>query len=260
VGNNIIAGQTTSSITITPITTTTYWVRRVDLAACNNTTSGITQAVTVIQPSTAPTGISGTTTICQGSSTTLTATGGTLGSGASYEWGTGTVGSNVMAGQNGASITVAPSATTIYWVRRVDTGTCSGTTSAVTATVSVTTVDGDETTYGVNAWIGYVYAANNTSNPPTDSFAVPYRGYITQTETFDQNLGSGALTGPNLCGSYSDHFTIRYKMTENLTAGYYNFTIGGDDGYRFSYDGGATWAINRWYDQSTTLHRSMAFT
>ena len=90
---------------------------------------------------------------------------------------------------------------------------------------------GDQVSYGINQCIGYVYADINTSNPPTNAFSTTYRGFITQTEVFNQNLATGTLTGPNLCGSYSDRFSIRYRMRKNFPAGNYTFLVGGDDGY-----------------------------
>jgi len=47
VGDNIIVGQTSSSISVSPVTNTTYWVRRVGNTTCTNTTSGVTANVTV---------------------------------------------------------------------------------------------------------------------------------------------------------------------------------------------------------------------
>ncbi len=83
--------------------------------------------------SAAPTGISGTTTICAGGVTTLTATGGTVGTGATIEWFTGSCG-GTPAG-TGTSISVSPGTTTTYYVRY--TGTCNTTTCA-SVVVSVT--------------------------------------------------------------------------------------------------------------------------
>ena len=54
---------------------------------CVGNTSGASVTVTVNQPSVAPTGVTATANpICTGQSTTLTQTGGTLGTGASYKW------------------------------------------------------------------------------------------------------------------------------------------------------------------------------
>ncbi|MBQ2575432.1 MAG: hypothetical protein II575_14570, partial [Bacteroidales bacterium] len=140
VGSNIISGQTSSSIRVTPTgSSTTYWVRRVGNSACTGNTNGVTKAVTVNTAPTAPTSISGTTPICSGSSTTLTANGGGEGSGATYQWGTGTtVGSNTISG-SGASVTVSPDANTTYWVRRIGNSACTNTTGGATQLVTVNT-------------------------------------------------------------------------------------------------------------------------
>jgi len=258
VGSNIIAGQTSASITVSPTTTTTYWVNKVDPAPCTNSTAGITQVVTVNPISTAPTSVTGGTTLCLGSSATLTATGGSLASGGVYQWGTGsTVGLNVISGQTASTITVTPTTTTTYWVRRVDTTPCTNTTTGVTTTVSVNVPVGDQTTYGNTSWIGYVYSAVDTANPPSNVFTTNYRGYITQPEQFNLDTSvTGAVSGANLCGTYNTQFSIRFKMQENFTTGYYAFTVGGDDGYRLSLDGGATFLINNFNDHAYTTTTS----
>ncbi len=111
-------------------------MRRVGTSACTDNTGGVSQVVTLNTAPTAPTSISGTTTICSGSSTTLTADGGGEGSGATYQWGTGSVGSNPISG-NGASVTVSPNANTTYWVRRVGNSACANTTDGVSQAVTV---------------------------------------------------------------------------------------------------------------------------
>jgi hypothetical protein len=129
--------STAATLNVTPTTTTTYWVRRRDTGACSAFTGGITVTVTVATPSSAPTTITGSGTICHGSGTTLSVSGGTLGNDAYYEWGTGPVGSSIISGENSASITVAPTENTTYWVRRRDI-TCNNTTAATTFIVYVT--------------------------------------------------------------------------------------------------------------------------
>ncbi|MEI7509012.1 MAG: hypothetical protein WCJ62_06055, partial [Flavobacterium sp.] len=231
IGSNIISGQTNATLTVTPLVTTTYWVR---IIGTSSSTTGVTKVVTVVNPSTAPTSITGNLNTCIGSGTSLTANGATLASGAIYQWGTGTnVGSNIISGQTSSSLTVSPQSTTSYWVRSVDTGTCTNSSSGVTATVSVNTLNEDQGVFGNGNWIGYVYPNyTSTLNPPTDVFTTAYRGYVTTSGiNFDSDLGSGSISGPNLCGTYSDYFAVRYKTTMNLAPGYYNFTVGGDDGY-----------------------------
>lgn len=107
---------------------------------------------------------------------------------------------------------------------------------------------GDQTTYGTNEWIGYAYEGLDGANPPANAFGGTYIGYITQPEIFDYNPGGGAITGDNICGGYSDNFAIRFKMKKTFAAGYYKFSVGGDDGYRLSLDGGATFPLQHWQD------------
>jgi autotransporter-associated beta strand protein len=120
---------TGNSITVSPVSSTTYYVRY--NGTCN-TTSCASVLVTVFSPSVAPTGISGTTTICAGGSTTLTLSGGTAGTGAIAEWFTGSCG-GTSAG-TGNSITVSPASSTTYYVRY--SGTCN-TTTCVSVFVTV---------------------------------------------------------------------------------------------------------------------------
>ncbi len=82
--------------------------------------------------STDPTSILGTTSICQGNSTTLTIVGGSAGTGATPQWFEGTCGSTVIG--SGSSITVSPTINTTYFARY--NGTCN-TTACVNAIVVV---------------------------------------------------------------------------------------------------------------------------
>lgn len=107
---------------------------------------------------------------------------------------------------------------------------------------------GDQTSYGQGEWRGYLYSPISASGAPTaTAFAsANYKGYVTRTANFDQNIGSGALPAEStLCsGTYNANFIIRYKMQVNLAAGWYTYTIAGDDGYRLSLDGGSTFPAN----------------
>ena len=87
-----------------------------DSKACESNL--VPTVVNVDQQPTAPSAISGTTTITCGSQTVLTATGGTNGSGAIYQWYAGGCGSGSVIG-TGSSITVTPTNNTTYYVRRV---------------------------------------------------------------------------------------------------------------------------------------------
>src|SRR5690554_3921235 len=120
---------TGNSITVSPTSTTTYFVR---YSGTCNTTSCASQTVTVNSNSIAPTSITGTSTICSGSSTTLTVSGGSLGSGATAEWFSGSCGGTSVG--TGNSITVSPTSNTTYFVRY--SGTCN-TTSCISQAVTV---------------------------------------------------------------------------------------------------------------------------
>ena len=111
------------------------------------------------------------------------------------------------------------------------------------------TGDGDPSQYGTNnTWIGYMYQGKSFD---------AYKGYINKgtaaNMNFDENFGGGSTpvtVNTSNCSIQTQNFSVRYRLTKNFAAGTYMFTIGGDDGYRFSLDGGTTWVINKWNDQS----------
>lgn len=227
VGSNVISG-TGASITVSPTATTTYWVRRKGAAPCNFTTTGMTLQITVATgTAVAPTSITGVLTLCAGGSTTLTANGG---SGSTYQWGTGTaIGSNIITG-SGASITVSPSATTTYWVRRINSTPCSTPTGGVTVEVKITTPSGDPTVFGNNSWNVYGYNVGSMTPALAD-----YAGYYTQNtlglNTQDMaNNGWNKETSPsssagwNGCSVRVDDFTMIHKR-KGFTCGKYQLSM-----------------------------------
>lgn len=122
---------TGSSISVSPGSTTTYYVR----AEGNcNTTACKSVTVTVNTPSTAPSSASASPNpVCGGGSTVLSVSGGSLGTGASWKWYSGSCGGTYVG--SGSSISVSPSTTTAYFVRAE--GSCN-----TTACASVTVVAG----------------------------------------------------------------------------------------------------------------------
>jgi len=109
------------------------------------------------------------------------------------------------------------------------------------------TPQGNQTSFGTNnVWRGYVYDnADFTS----------YKGYVTEgsasSPNFDENFGGDNVTyTTNGCSINTTTFSVRYKLRKNFTNANYEITVGGDDGYRLSIDGGTTWIINKWNDQS----------
>jgi autotransporter-associated beta strand protein len=114
-------GATTASITVSPLSTTTYTVTVTDgTTTCVNTGSGIV----TVNP--LPTVGVNSAAICPGGSTTLTAT--TSASTPSYLWSPG--------GETTVSITVSPSSTTIYTVTVTD-----GTTTCINSGSGTVTVN-----------------------------------------------------------------------------------------------------------------------
>lgn len=117
---------------------------------------------------------------------------------------------------------------------------------------AVCTGNGNPAEYGTaNTWIGYMYQGMNFES---------YKGYINKGSSsnpnFDENYGGGntAITvNTSNCSFQTINFSARYRLQKNFAAGNYMITVGGDDGYRLSLDGGATWAINRWSDQSYSV-------
>ncbi|MCP4370921.1 MAG: hypothetical protein GY797_22830, partial [Deltaproteobacteria bacterium] len=119
-----------NSVTVDPIVSTTYYVRA--QGDCN-TTNAVSQLVTVRVPSTDPTGTTITNdNTCQGTSKTLTVTGGSLGDGADWYW-YSDVALITLAG-TGSSIAVDPAVSTTYYVRAE--GDCNN-TAAVSQLVTV---------------------------------------------------------------------------------------------------------------------------
>jgi len=108
---------------------------------------------------------------------------------------------------------------------------------------------GDKTTYGTgNTWIGYVYQGSNFNT---------YKGYVNEgssaSPNFDESFGGDQVNyNTNGCTTYTDTFSVRYKLTQNFVDGDYVFTLGADDGFRLSLDGGSTWAVNQWVLESYT--------
>lgn len=118
------------------------------------------------------------------------------------------------------------------------------------------TPQGDQVSYGTgDVWIGYVYDNTNFTG---------YAGYVTEgtagNPAFDQSFGGGNVNyATNGCSIYTSTYSVRYKLTRTFAAGGYEFTVGGDDGYRLSIDGGATWIIDRWVDQGYTISTASAY-
>src|SRR6266404_3056266 len=188
-----------SPLNVSPATTTTYYVRAE--GECGTTTCAQV-TVTIKTASANPTAATAASpTICIGSNTNISVTGGSLGTGASWKWYAGGCGSGSSIG-TGATINVSPAITTTYYVRAE--GDCGNSGCAsVQVTVNPATVGGsvaaDQTicsgsqpsgNFTLSGNVGTVVkwqksTSSNFSSGVTD---------ISNTTTTQPGSGVGALT------------------------------------------------------------------
>lgn len=108
--------------------------------------------------------------------------------------------------------------------------------------------------FGTNEWNGYVYTYTGNN---TDFSTANFIGTLKENPNFERNVGAGAVNGREnslnipCVEAPSNNFMIRYKMKITPTeTGNYNFTVGGDDGYRLYISPNSnTPVINAWSDQ-----------
>lgn len=123
-------GSALASTTV--LTNGTHYYASQTLNSCESATRLDVTAI-ISSASVAPTNISGISTICSGSSSTLTVNGGTLGTGGTAIWYSGSCAGTLVG--SGNSITVSPTSSTTYYVRYE--GGCNTTTCAsITVTVN----------------------------------------------------------------------------------------------------------------------------
>ena len=201
---------------------------------------------------TAPTAINVTGTATCTTSATLTASGGTAGTGVTYQWGTGaTVGSNIITGQTGASITVQPLSTTTYWVRRIAAAPCSNTTDAVFTTISpANPAPGNPAVFGSNQWNVYGYRGSDINL----GTATEYTGYyVANTLDFDTQLFWNKNSSPstnnaawNGCTIPVDSYTFVHKRQGFPCGSYIVQLVNWDDDVVVYIDGTAVYSHNGW--------------
>lgn len=215
-------------------------------------------------------------TVCAGQSATLDAAMG--GSATSLLW--TTAGDGSFSDATSANATYTPGPADLANGSVILTATTNnppGPCPAATSTVAVNFMDipTDPSLVGNETWIGHVYddAADPTPMPARIDFDVAkYRGFIESadisgmtaassydetTDFFDLNLeAADFISGPNVCGSYQNNFSIRYLMNKTFEAGVYRFTVGSDDGVRLFLDGVAITPAEGFDLQTYTLYTS----
>jgi gliding motility-associated-like protein len=124
-----------------------------------------------------------------------------------------------------------------------------------------------------NQWIAHAYtwipSTSQIINTPAliaaESFFNPinYKGHFLKNSlNFDLNFTATAGKMPGQIGvthdgtsfscgeGYATNFSLRFYRTEVFAPGFYRFDIAGDDGIRLSIDGGNTWILDRFVEQS----------
>ena len=204
-GWTINSGQGTTSINATPGSAGNICVTASNLCG---TSAATCFPVTLATSSSAPTSAAASPNpICPSASTTLTASGGTLGTGASYNWYTGSCGGTLVG--TGTSISVTPGSSTTYYVGAV--GSCNTTTCASV----LVTVGGTQPTPGAPAGNTTIcsgstqtYTTSGSAGATSYTWTVPVGAIINSgqgTTSISVSMGSSAgnvcvtATGP--CGT-----------------------------------------------------------
>jgi len=201
-GTFLVSGPTLS---VMAHSTTSFYVRAE--GTCN-TTACVSATVTVNTLSTAPTGITGITSINTGASTTLSVSGGSLGTGANWIWYAGGCGGTSIG--RGSSIVFTPSSTTTYYVRAE--GSCGATacaSSKVTVTACVSSTGSCRTSSGT--------IQNNTPVWLSVYFGVLATGATWEWRSDDPGTGTIVGTGTG----------VSVYPRSNTTTMYYLIAVGG---------------------------------
>jgi hypothetical protein len=229
------AGQAVAQLYWSSVSQPNQIIPKTQLYSVATGCTSVSSASVTINPqptaSTAPTSITGTTTICSGTPVTLTVSGGSLGTGASWNWYSGSCGGTFVG--TGNSIIVNPSTTTTYFVRAE--GTCNTTTCA-SGTI---TVNPAPTLTSISA--------SPTSACAGSDVTITVNGLISglNTISYDYTIdGSTTSSSVNLTPSGG----VASTSLNNLPAGNYqvkinSITVNGCT-TNFSTNNTANWTIN----------------
>ena len=187
--------------------------------------ANFTSDVTINQPSVAPNTLNGNNLVCNGSSITITQTGGSLGTGAYWQWYTNpSYGSSFAVGGHltsaDASLSVSPTAVTVYYLRAEGgTAPCAANVTGPSGglVVHVTTA---------GAWIGqtssdWFDATNWCGGVPTSTTNInilnsaPYMPVINTTGAVCKNITIGS--GSSVTMNSSSNLTVYGNWVNNGT-------------------------------------------
>jgi len=252
-GWTINSGQGTSTINATPGSAGSICVKAVNLCG---TSAQTCLGVTLNSLSTAPTGASANPNpICPSTPTTLSVSGGSLGTGATWNWYTGSCNGTLVG--TGSSITVSPASATTYYVDAV--GTCNTTACAnVTVNVGGTTAAPGAPTGSSTVCGGSTQAYNTTGTSGATSYnwTVPAgatinsgQGTTSISVTMGSSSGNVCVTATGACGTSAASCTPVTITNAPSTPGGITGTTPvciGSDSYSIASVAGATsytWAI-----------------
>ncbi len=216
-------GATTAAITVAPSVNTTYTVTVTNLAGCTATAARTITVNTLPTPS-----VTGTNTICNGQSTTLTASGGV-----SYLWNTAAT---------TASITVSPTTTTTYTVTVTAANGCTATANrtvtvnpkpTVSYTGSTVICIGDNTTLSPSS--GGTWTSSNPAVATVNN-----AGVVTAVTAGTANFTYTA-TATGCASNPTGNATVEVKPVVSIT-GDNSLCIGGTT--TVSSSTGGTWVSN----------------
>ncbi len=194
---------TGASIVVTPSATTTYFIRA-EGGGCG-TTPCVSVTVTMNTPSTAPVSATATPAVTCGGATTLNVTGGSLGTGASWKWYSGSCG-GVFEG-TGSTLSVSPSVNTTYYVRAE--GTCN-TTLCVSVAVTVNPVP-----FAIATPSSAAFCSGGTTAIALSSFTpgTTFAWTISPSGITGASAGSGASIAQTLTNSGASPDSVVYTIT-----------------------------------------------
>ncbi|MBI4931378.1 MAG: gliding motility-associated C-terminal domain-containing protein [Bacteroidetes bacterium] len=214
----IPGGQTTSSIIVSPTSSTAYNV--VVANGCGTTT--VSATVSIVAAITAS--VSGSTLLCIGQTTTLTASGGNI-----FSWNTG---------MTTSSIVVTPSSNTSYSVS-VSSGSCADDTS-ISVTVSpppsasassATICSGDVATLTASGGGNYLWSNGATTSSIAASVAGNYSVVVSIGNCSD-TTSANLTVNPNPIVNAGSNATITQGASTTLSVtggGAYNWNNGSTD-------------------------------
>lgn len=208
-----------ASLTVSPLVTTTYYLRAEGTSTpCSANVGGPAAGITITvnQPSTAPTSLTASPNIiCNGQSTTLTQTGGSLGTGASWKWYSNNTYTTLVGTGTGAtaSLTVSPATTTTYYLR-IEGGSapCTATINGPAAGVTVTVSQPSIAPVTLQASAGTICNGSNTTLTQTGGSlgsGATWKWYSDNTYSTLVGTGTGATASLTVSPTVTTTYYLR---------------------------------------------------